>query len=134
MPSVAHAAELAAALAEEQQAHSRHQPAEKDPNAAAAAAAPAASGAPPRRRRLASLLSSPHDASIAALAVPALGSLLLDPIMTAVDTALVGRLVGTTQLAGVGLSSIALTFFVVLFNPLIFVTTPAVARKSTTSL
>lgn len=127
VPSVAHAAELAAALAEEQQAHSRHQPAEKDPKAAAAAAAPAASGAPTRRRRLASLLSSPHDASIAALAVPALGSLLLDPIMTAVDTALVGRLVGTTQLAGVGLSSIALTFFVVLFNPLIFVTTPAVA-------
>lgn len=137
VPSVAHAAELAAALAEEQQQQLGHRQQGSGPEshhhkaeAAAAASASASTSPPSWRQRAASLLSSPHDASIVALAVPALGSLLLDPIMTAVDTALVGRLVGTAQLAGVGLSSIALTFSVVLFNPLIFVTTPAVANAA----
>ena len=141
VPSVAHAAELAAALAEEQQQQLSQQQQgsslEGRRHHHRAAAAPASPASAPSdkpssswRSRAASLLSSPHDASIVALAVPALGSLLLDPIMTAVDTALVGRLVGTAQLAGVGLSSIALTFSVVLFNPLIFVTTPAVANAA----
>lgn len=135
IPSVAHAAELAAALAEEQQQqqHSHHK-IHSTPASASAPKAAATTAAAARvttwRQRFASLLRSPHDASIVSLAVPALGSLLLDPIMTAVDTALVGRLVGTAQLAGVGLSSIALTFAVVLFNPLIFVTTPAVASAA----
>jgi len=128
---VAHAAELAAALAEEQQGGQQNHSQISAENPKTTTTTTTTTSSPPSwRQRAASLLSSPHDASIVALAVPALGSLLLDPIMTAVDTALVGRLVGTTQLAGVGLSSIALTFFVVLFNPLIFVTTPAVANAA----
>jgi len=94
-----------------------------------------APGAPPRARAAARLvalqaalpLHSPLDASILGLAVPALFSLLLDPLMSLVDTGLVGRL-GTEPLAAVGLSSIMFTFFAILFNFLIFVTTPAVAR------
>jgi putative MATE family efflux protein len=77
--------------------------------------------------RARSALHSPLDASIVGLAVPALFSLLLDPLMSLVDTGLVGRL-GTEPLAAVGLSSIMFTFFAILFNFLIFVTTPAVAR------
>ena len=132
IPSVAHAAEIAAALAEEQlqqQSHRNHHQIQATKPAASSAASEAAA-AKTWRQRAAALLHSPHDASIVALAIPALGSLLLDPIMTAVDTALVGRLVGTAQLAGVGLSSITLTFFVVLCNPLIFLTTPAVASAA----
>ena len=79
------------------------------------------------RLRSAIPLHSPLDASIVGLAVPALFSLLLDPLMSLVDTSLVGRL-GTEPLAAVGLSSIMFTFFAILFNFLIFVTTPAVAR------
>jgi len=109
---------------------------EIESGAAAAGTTPTAAGArrPPRAlaARLASVraaipLHSPLDASIVGLAVPALFSLLLDPLMSLVDTGLVGRL-GTEPLAAVGLSSIMFTFFAILFNFLIFVTTPAVAR------
>lgn len=123
---------------------------------------------PPRLWWRAALASSPHDATILGLALPALGSLMLDPILSLVDTSawreggsgarvrslgrgaahtnlsspfppllpppsgLVGRL-GTEPLAAVGLSSIAFTFFAILFNFLIFVTTPAVAAAAARS-
>jgi Na+-driven multidrug efflux pump len=95
--------------------------------AAAAAAKALAARVSSLAARARAGLHSPLDASIVGLAVPALFSLLLDPLMSLVDTGLVGRL-GTEPLAAVGLSSIMFTFFAILFNFLIFVTTPAVAR------
>lgn len=50
----------------------------------------------------------------------------LPPLPPPPRSGLVGRL-GTEQLAAVGLSSIAFTFFSILFNFLIFATTPAIA-------
>lgn len=94
-----------------------------------------------------------YDGLIIGLAVPALGSILLDPIMSLVDTgvlpdksfahkqvirveisrvtcgvcpAFVGRL-GAAQLGAVGLSTIMFNFCGMLFNFLVVVTTPLVA-------
>ena len=44
-------------------------------------------------------LRSPHDREIARLAIPALGSLVAEPLYILADTAIVGRL-GTDELAG----------------------------------
>jgi MATE family multidrug resistance protein len=70
---------------------------------------------------------SPHDRAIAALAVPALGSLVADPLLSLVDTAFVGR-VGPDALAGLGVSAaiFGVAFFV--FNFLEYGTTTEVAR------
>jgi MATE family multidrug resistance protein len=70
---------------------------------------------------------SPHDRAIAALAVPALGSLIADPLLSLVDTAFVGR-VGSDALAGLGVSAavFGVAFFV--FNFLEYGTTTEVAR------
>lgn len=70
---------------------------------------------------------SRHDREIAALAIPALGSLIADPLLSLVDTAFVGRL-GTEALAALGVASalFALAFFV--FNFLEYGTTTLVAR------
>ena len=48
------------------------------------------------------------DGQIAALAVPALGTELIDPLLSACDTAFVGRL-GVEPLAGVALASSVFT-------------------------
>ena len=105
---------------------------------------------PPREHRIA--WRSEYDGLIIGLAVPALGSILLDPIMSLVDTggllarflqvsaslsdpiclidyvctAFVGRL-GAAQLGAVGLSTILFNFCGMLFNFLVVVTTPLVA-------
>lgn len=68
--------------------------------------------------------------TIIALAAPALGALLIDPLMTLVDTAFVGRYAETSdQLAGMGSAAALLTFSFYLFNFLCTATTPLVASR-----
>jgi putative MATE family efflux protein len=76
------------------------------------------------------------------LAIPAAGALLIDPLMTLVDTAFVGRFTTTTSLSGgeslattaaplsgMGSAAALLTFTFYLFNFLCTTTTPLVALK-----
>jgi MATE family multidrug resistance protein len=69
----------------------------------------------------------PHDQAILALAIPAVGSLAIDPLVSLVDTAFVGRL-GTAELGALGINAaiFALTFLV--FNFLAYGTTPQIGR------
>ncbi|WP_326721959.1 MULTISPECIES: MATE family efflux transporter [unclassified Streptomyces] len=80
--------------------------------------APAASKAARRR----------HDREIVALAVPAFGSLVAEPLFLMADTAIVGHL-GTAQLAGLGIASALLMTAVGVFVFLAYATTAAVARR-----
>jgi MATE family multidrug resistance protein len=64
---------------------------------------------------------------ILALAVPALGSLAADPVLSLVDTAFVGRL-GAGQLAALGVDVAIFGFVFALFNFLAYATTPLVAQ------
>jgi MATE family multidrug resistance protein len=77
------------------------------------------------RRALA--LRHPADREIAALAVPALGALIADPLLSLIDTAFVGRL-GGDALGALGVASVlfAVAFFV--FNFLEYGTTSLIAR------
>ncbi len=72
-------------------------------------------------------LRSPYDAEIARLAVPALGTLVAEPLYVLADTAIVGR-IGTNELAGLALASTVLlsTHALVIF--LAYGTTASVAR------
>jgi MATE family multidrug resistance protein len=72
-------------------------------------------------------LRTRHDREIAALAVPALGALIADPLLSLVDTAFVGR-VGATALGALGVSAavFGVTFWV--FNFVEYGTTATVAR------
>ena len=65
--------------------------------------------------------------SILRLAVPALGALAIDPLLTLADTAFVARL-GVTELAALGVDTAILGFAFFAFNFLAYVTTPLVAR------
>jgi putative MATE family efflux protein len=67
------------------------------------------------------------DRSIMRLAVPALGSLAIDPLLTMTDTAFVAR-VGTQSLAALGVDAAIISFAFFAFNFLAFATTPLVAR------
>ena len=67
------------------------------------------------------------DKTILGLAIPALGSLAIDPLLTLVDTAFIARL-GTNQLAALGVDTAILTFAFFAFNFLASVITPLVAR------
>ncbi|MFE1316681.1 MATE family efflux transporter [Kitasatospora phosalacinea] len=80
---------------------------------------PARSPAAERRR---------HDREILALAVPAFGALVAEPLFLMADSAIVGHL-GTAQLAGLGVASAALTTVVGVFAFLAYATTAAVARR-----
>lgn len=62
------------------------------------------------------------------LAVPALGSLIAEPMFLMVDAALVGHL-GVVPLAGLGIASAVLQTIVGLMVFLAYATTPAVARR-----
>ncbi|MEH0545461.1 MATE family efflux transporter [Streptomyces sp. B21-105] len=73
----------------------------------------------PRRR---------HDREILALAVPAFGALVAEPLFVMADSAIVGHL-GTAQLAGLGIASALLTTAVSIFVFLAYATTAAVARR-----
>ncbi|MEV0190361.1 MATE family efflux transporter [Kitasatospora purpeofusca] len=69
-----------------------------------------------------------HDREILALAVPAFGALVAEPLFLMADSAIVGHL-GTAQLAGVGVASAALTTATGVFVFLAYATTAAVARR-----
>ncbi|GAA2721003.1 MATE family efflux transporter [Cellulomonas aerilata] len=68
------------------------------------------------------------DRRILALAVPALGALVAEPLFVLVDSAVVGRL-GTAPLAGLALASTVLLTVVGLCVFLAYATTAAVARR-----
>lgn len=68
------------------------------------------------------------DRRIAALALPALGALIAEPLFLIVDTALVGHL-GATPLAGLAIASAILQTAVGLMIFLAYATTPLVARR-----
>ncbi|MFD7556852.1 MULTISPECIES: MATE family efflux transporter [unclassified Streptomyces] len=80
--------------------------------------APTAPKAAPRR----------HDREILALAVPAFGALVAEPLFVLADSAIVGHL-GTSQLAGLGIAAALLTTAVSVFVFLAYATTSAVARR-----
>ncbi|MBY8343680.1 MATE family efflux transporter [Streptomyces spinosirectus] len=69
-----------------------------------------------------------HDREIVALAVPAFGALVAEPLFVMADSAIVGHL-GTAQLAGLGIASALLTTAVSIFVFLAYATTAAVARR-----
>lgn len=68
------------------------------------------------------------DRAILGLAIPALGALAVDPLLTLADTAFVARL-GTRELAALGVDTALLGFAFFAFNFLAYVTTPLVARS-----
>jgi putative MATE family efflux protein len=68
------------------------------------------------------------DRRILLIAVPALGSLLVEPVYVLTDTAVVGRL-GTVPLAGLALASTVLNTLVWVFNFLSYGTTVRVAVR-----
>lgn len=67
------------------------------------------------------------DRRILALALPALGALAADPLVSLVDTLFVGRL-GTVPLAALGVNTSVFAMAFVVFNFLAYGTTPLVAR------
>ncbi|WP_030193360.1 MATE family efflux transporter [Streptomyces sp. NRRL S-87] len=69
-----------------------------------------------------------HDREILALAVPAFGALVAEPLFVLADSAIVGHL-GTPQLAGLGVAAALLTTAVSVFVFLAYATTAAVARR-----
>ncbi len=68
-----------------------------------------------------------HDRDILLLALPALGALAADPLVSIVDTIFVGRL-GVVPLAALGINVAVFSLAFVLFNVLEYGTTPLVAR------
>ncbi len=68
------------------------------------------------------------DRRILLIAVPALGSLLVEPIYVLTDTAVVGR-IGTDELGGLALASTVLNTLVLVFNFLSYGTTVRVAVR-----
>ncbi|ARE75669.1 MATE family efflux transporter [Streptomyces sp. NPDC059558] len=69
-----------------------------------------------------------HDREIFALAVPAFGALVAEPLFVMADSAIVGHL-GTPQLAGLGIAAAVLTTAVSVFVFLAYATTAAVSRR-----
>ncbi|MGO2096961.1 MAG: MATE family efflux transporter, partial [Candidatus Microbacterium stercoravium] len=61
------------------------------------------------------------------LALPAFGSLVVEPLFIAIDSVMIGHL-GVAQLAGLGIASSVLQTLVGLMVFLAYSTTPAVAR------
>jgi putative MATE family efflux protein len=71
---------------------------------------------------------NPTDRRIIALAIPALGSLAVEPLYVLVDTAIVGRL-GTAQLGGLAIAATVLGLVAAGCNFLTYGTTERVARR-----
>jgi putative MATE family efflux protein len=71
-----------------------------------------------RRRRIVLLLG---------LAIPAVGTLIADPLMGLVDTAVVGR-IGAAELGGLGLAVAVLSAVAWVFNFLVYGTTSSIGR------
>jgi len=72
------------------------------------------------------LLHNPHDKTILAFAIPALGTLATDPLVSLIDTAFVGRL-GTEPLAALGVNAGIFSMAFLVFSFLAYGTTPLVA-------
>jgi MATE family multidrug resistance protein len=68
-----------------------------------------------------------HDPEILRLAIPALGSLAVDPLVSLVDTAFVGQL-GTAPLGALGINASLFAMTFVIFNFLAYGTTPRVGN------
>ncbi len=68
-----------------------------------------------------------HDGAIMALAIPAVGSLAIDPLVSVVDTAFVGQL-GTAELGALGINSALFALSFLIFNFLAYGTTPRIGR------
>lgn len=77
---------------------------------------------PPQKRQT----TGSHDRQILRLAIPALGALAADPLVSLVDTAFVGRL-GATELGALGINAAVFALAFMLFNFLAYGTTPLVA-------
>jgi len=71
---------------------------------------------------------NPRDGAIAALAIPALGTLAMDPLVSIVDTAWVGRL-GTVSLAALAVASAVFAAVFSVFNFVHAAITPLVAGE-----
>lgn len=71
---------------------------------------------------------NPRDGAIAALAIPALGTLALDPLVSIIDTAWVGRL-GTVSLAALAVASAVFAAVFSIFNFVHAAITPLVAGE-----
>lgn len=71
---------------------------------------------------------SPYDREILRLALPALGALAADPLVSLVDTAYVGRL-GTRSLGALAVAAAVFGVAFSVFNFLSYGTTPLVARE-----
>ncbi len=69
-----------------------------------------------------------YDREMLALALPALGTLAADPLVSLVDTVFVGRL-GVVPLAALGVNTAVFSMTFVVFNFLAYGTTPMVARE-----
>ena len=74
-----------------------------------------------------STISRQLDRDIRRLALPALGALAADPLVSMVDTVFVGRL-GVVPLAALGVNTSIFALAFVVFNFLAYGTTPMVAR------
>lgn len=86
---------------------------------------------PPQKSRPAPLSKETrrrHDREIIALALPAFGALVAEPLFVMADSAIVGHL-GTPQLAGLGVAAALLLTAVNVFVFLAYATTAAVARR-----
>jgi putative MATE family efflux protein len=70
----------------------------------------------------------PLDRKVISLALPALGSLAVEPLYVLVDTAIVGRL-GTAQLGGLALAATVLSFVIAGCNFLTYGTTERIANR-----
>jgi MATE family multidrug resistance protein len=77
---------------------------------------------------LAAFRRNPRDRAIAALALPALGTLAIDPFVSIVDTAWVGRL-GTGPLASLAIASAVFIAIFSIFNFVHAAVTPLVAGE-----
>jgi len=73
------------------------------------------------------MLSRRYDREILALALPALGALAADPLVSLIDTAFVGRL-GRVELAALGVNVAVFSFAFIVFNFLAYGTTPMVGK------
>ncbi len=71
---------------------------------------------------------NPRDGAIAALAIPALGTLAIDPLVSIVDTVWVGRL-GTVELAALAVASAVFGAVFAVFNFVHVTITPMVAGE-----
>lgn len=91
-------------------------------------AAPTRATRPTPPRRAAPATTRALDRRIVALALPALGALVAEPLFVLVDSAVVGHL-GRAQLAGLSLASTLLVTVVGLFVFLAYATTAATARR-----